>query len=493
MDTIIALIPLVTALIMLAVLQKSSRFAGIVTVAVTTALVLLPFAFNLQIIKILQSLGTGLATALVVLYVLFPSLWLYRLQQTAGGIEVLARGIARLCPQPDLQILLLVLGLAPFVESVSGFGVGTVIIIPFLLALNIAPLKVAMLGLLGQLAVPWGALAVGTELGARITGLNANQLGANTALLNSPLPFFYGAIALVIGSGWKALGRWWWVAFLAGAILVAGEWFFSLNAGAELAGVLASLPVIIFIISLSNFFRSAVLTRPIESSTQKLKLWQAIFPYGLLTVFLLATRLIEPLRQWLKTNFVLEVKELNLALPVMYSPGFWVFMAAVFAIPVLNISTHQQRTTFAQSWRQFSPGAIAIICFIATGQLMRDSGMTTSLSLAAANLGIFYAFIAPILGAIGGWLTGSNAGSNAMFAALQQEVSKQANLPVEWIIAGQNAAGSHSTMVSPARIILATSTVGLKNSEGKLLRLLGGVMLAAILVLAILLQIIVFL
>jgi lactate permease len=168
-----------------------------------------------------------------------------------------------------------------------------------------------------------------------------------------------------------------------------------------------------------------------------------------------------------------------------------VLVAAFIAIPVLSIKPHEQRATFGQSWKQFSPGAIAIICFIATGQLMRDSGMTTALSLAAANLGSFYAFVAPVLGAIGGWLTGSNAGSNAMFAALQQEVSRQANLPLDWIMAGQNAAGSHSTMVSPARIILATSTVGLKNSEGKLLRLLGGVMLTAILILALILQAIV--
>jgi lactate permease len=493
MDILIALVPLLTALLMLAVLQKSSRLSGLVTVGVTILLVLLPFWFNLNFPKILISIGTGIGTALVVLYVLFPSLWLYRLQQAAGGIEILARAIARLCPQTELQILLLVLGLAPFVESVSGFGVGTVIIIPFLLALKISPLKAAMLGLLGQLAVPWGALAVGTELGARLTGLNPAELGANTAIINSPLPFIYGLVALGIGGGSKAVWRWGWVAGLAGGLLVLGEWYFSLNIGAELAGVLAALPVILLILVLSNLFRPVRPTQTIETGSSRLQFWQAIFPYTLLTFFLLLTRLFEPLRLWLRTNFVWEVRELNLAIPVLYSPGFWVFVSALIAVFVLKLNWKEQKVTLGQSWRQFAPGAIAIICFIATGQLMRDSGMTTTLSLAAASLGDFYAFVAPVLGAIGGWLTGSNAGSNAMFAPLQQEVSRRIGLPLDWIMAGQNAAGSHSTMVSPARIILATSTVGLKNSEGKLLRLLGGLMLFAILVIALILQMIVLL
>lgn len=98
-------------------------------------------------------------------------------------LTALARGIAYLCPDRDLQALLLVPGLGPFIESASGFGVGTVVIIPILFAIRFEALPAALLGLLAQIAVPWGGLAVGIELGAQLTKLDPGLLGMRTALL----------------------------------------------------------------------------------------------------------------------------------------------------------------------------------------------------------------------------------------------------------------------------------------------------------------------
>lgn len=486
---VLAMLPLLVALLMLAILQRSALHTGLATVAVTLLMVLLLPPFRLTPLRTLLAVGGGFATALTVLYVLFPALLLYQLLRATDSIIVLARGVERLCPDRELQILLLVIGVAPFVESVSGFGVGTVVIIPMLLALEIDVLPAAMLGLLGQIAVPWGALAVGTTLGAALTGLNANLLGASTALITALLPIGFGLFTLAFVGGRKTVTRLWLPALLAGLLLVAGEWFFSLTTSVELAGALAALPVIVVLALWGNLFthkptleqRDTLERLPAEKAQSTLpSLQTAISPYALLTLLLLISRLLPPLRQLLQTIGVLTIPTIGLQLPLLYEPGFFILLSALAAIFILRIQASTVWLVIQRTVKQFTPGAVAIICFLATSQLMRDSGMVTLLGTSAATLGRFYGLLAPWLGALGGWLTGSNAGGNAMFAPLQRAVSIYAHLPLLWLMAAQNGSGSIATMVAPARTILATTTAGIPGKEGQLLRHIGPLVLLAI-------------
>ena len=116
---------------------------------------------------------------------------------------------------------------------------GTILVIPIFIALGYSVVQAALLGSLGQMAVPWGGLGIGTALGAKLTGLATNELGAKTALLLAPLPATYGLFALFISGGQKAVRHHWLASLAAGGVLAAGLWGFSLVPGIELAGVLA--------------------------------------------------------------------------------------------------------------------------------------------------------------------------------------------------------------------------------------------------------------
>jgi lactate permease len=498
------------AIIMLAVLQRSGLQTGLATMAAAVAIALAIPSFRLAPDTLLVAVAEGAATSLTVLYVLFPALLLYQLLRITGGIGVLASGIGRLCPDRDVQVLLLVLGLAPFVESVSGFGVGTVVVIPMLAALGIDALLAAILGLLGQIAVPWGALAVGTTLGAELTRLNPNILGAHTALLTAPLPVGFGLVALAISGGRKSVRRLWPAALAAGIVLAGGEWLFSQFPGVELAGALASVPTIVLLAAWGHLVarRSSRAQETMEPGTtvsdrpegtrgeettngqgevNPPRLRQAVAPYAILTALLLISRLIVPLQQWLQAQGVLTVPAIGLQFPLLYSPGFYVFLAAFTTVPLLGTGMRGFRTASIRTLRQFTPGAVAIVSFLAASQVMRASGMITVLGTAAAALGGNYSWIAPWLGAIGGWLTGSNAGGNAMFAQLQREASARAGLPLDWLMAAQNGAGSIATMVSPARTVLAATTAGIVGREGQIVRKVGPPVLAAVVVIMLLL------
>ncbi len=487
--TALATLPLVIALLMLVVFQRSSLQAGVAALAGAVLLTLLIPAFRLAPAPLLLALAEGFTTSLTVLTVLFPALLLYQLQSATGSMDALARGIAYLCPDRDLQVLLLVLGLGPFIESASGFGVGTVVIIPILFAIGFEALPAALLGLLAQIAVPWGGLAVGIELGAQLTKLDSGLLGMRTALLMAPLPFGFGLVALFMSGGKRAMLRWWPAALLAGAALSAGEWFFSQLPGIELAGILAGALVMLVLVgygyvSGNRRDKSVSVVSPDSATTP---LWHAVAPYLFLTACLLVTRLIGPVGQWLQGAAVLSLPAVGLRLPLLYTPGFWVLLAALFVIPLLRIDGQGAREATARTWRQFSLSALAIICFLAMAEIMLFGGMTNVLGMAAAALGHNYGWIAPWLGALGGWLTGSNAGGNAMFALLQRNASLRVALPLDWIMGAQNAAGSIVTMVAPARVILAATAAGLPGKEGHILRTLGPLILIAIALITILL------
>lgn len=498
MNIVLATVPLIVAIIMLVVLQQSGLRAGLATLAAAVVVTLLAPSFHLPPGAIALAAASGVGTSLTVLYVLFPALLLYQLQNITDNIAVLAQGVTRLCPDRDTQILLLVLGIAPFIEAVSGFGVGIVVVIPMLMALDLDSLQATTLGLLGQIAVPWGGLAVGILLGAALTGLHSGTLGAYTALITAPLPIGFGMVALAIGSGKDAVKRLWPAVVAASIVLIAGEWFFSQVPGVELTGAFAGVPTIILLALWGHLAARQANSKNELSHTDSPdaveqagslnspRFLLALAPYLILIGALLITRLIVPLQQWLQNNALLIIPAIGLRFQLLYNPGFYVLLAALAAVLLLDAGMTGFRTALGQTIQQFTPGAIAIVSFLAASQIMSANGMIAVLGSAAATLGSNYSWLTPWLGALGGWLTGSSAGSNAMFAQLQYETSLRVGLPANWLMASQIGASSIATMVSPARIILATTTTGIVGKEGLLLRKLGPLVLAAVLVIMIL-------
>jgi len=87
---------------------------------------------------------------------------------------------------------------------------------------------------------------------------------------------------------------------------------------------------------------------------------------------------------------------------------------------------------------------------------------------AANALGGAYAAAAPMFGALGGGLTGSNVGSNALFMPLQVEAAAGTGSSVALIAGIQNVAGSHASFLSPQRLVLAATATGLVGREGEI-------------------------
>jgi lactate permease len=84
--------------------------------------------------------------------------------------------------------------------------------------------------------------------------------------------------------------------------------------------------------------------------------------------------------------------------------------------------------------------------------------------------GPFYPFVAPFIGLLGAFMTGSNTNSNVVFASLQQQASILLGINVLVILGAQTTGGSLGSMLAPAKLIVGSSTAGLAGQEGSVLK-----------------------
>jgi lactate permease len=131
--------------------------------------------------------------------------------------------------------------------------------------------------------------------------------------------------------------------------------------------------------------------------------------------------------------------------------------------------------------------SLGILAMVGVASIMMHSGMTYLLAegLSVSFSREIYPAIAPFIGALGAFITGSNTNSNVLFGALQQSAAELLNLSVPLILAAQTAGGSLGSVLAPAKVIVGSSTVGLAGEEGAVMRKILGYGLITIMTVAV--------
>ena len=388
----------------------------------------------------------GLGISAQVLYVLFGGLLLYNLLSAGGAVEAVSRFLGRLEPDPVALAAGVVVGVAPFFESVTGVGVAVVISAPILLAAGFTPLRAAVLASWGQCAVPWGALGVGTVIGAHLAGMGFGRLSNVSALLSIPLFPVYGVAAVALAGGWTGVRRRGAEAIVLGLVAGAGTLLTSIYLVPELSGAVAALAATAVFLAQRRRRLAEVPVR-------------ALLPYAFLLALLAAANGIGALRS------VLE--KLG---PVFDGPGLPLLVSGMFAALLLGLGGDEVGTTTRRTATQWLPVAGAVLTFVLAGEVVEESGAAGLLAGGAQTLGVLFPAVSPVLAALGGALTGSNAASNALFMPLQVEAARGLDVSEVLTAAVQNVAGSHASMLAPQRMVLAATATGLLGRESEILR-----------------------
>ena len=140
---------------------------------------------------------------------------------------------------------------------------------------------------------------------------------------------------------------------------------------------------------------------------------RALLPYGFLLALLTLSNGVWPIRGLLERLG-----------PFFTGPGLSLLVSAAFAGILLDLRKETLGPAAWSTFRQWLPVAGTVVTFVLAGQVVATSGAAALLASGAEVFGDFYVAVAPMLGALGGALTGSNVASNALFMPLQVEAAQ---------------------------------------------------------------------
>ncbi|MDP6367379.1 MAG: L-lactate permease [Nitrospinota bacterium] len=84
--------------------------------------------------------------------------------------------------------------------------------------------------------------------------------------------------------------------------------------------------------------------------------------------------------------------------------------------------------------------------------------------------GVLYPALAPLVGLIGCFVTGSNTNANILFGKFQVSVGELLGKNPSVLAAGNSAGGSLGSMIAPAKVLVGCSTAGLSGREEEVFR-----------------------
>jgi L-lactate transport len=106
--------------------------------------------------------------------------------------------------------------------------------------------------------------------------------------------------------------------------------------------------------------------------------------------------------------------------PWVTAPGTPVFVAALVSMAFLRMTGRQVAGVFRKTAVQMKIPIPTIALMLGLSYVTKYAGIDATLGVAFAETGVLYPFFAAMLGWLGVFLTGTDAGSNALFGSLQK-------------------------------------------------------------------------
>jgi len=400
-----------------------------------------------------------------------------------------------------MQSLIIGWLMVTFLQGMGGFGVPVAVCAPMLVGLGFTPIQAGAMASLGDgWAVAFGSLGTSFQTLLAVTGLSSEELGPMSAILVGLAAFPSGLLVAVIGNGWKSIKRALMPVLLLSLVMAVVQYLLVVNGmwtlGSTGAGV-AGLVVGFLLVRLPAYRNQQTAHSELvvdgEDQDKGKSLWLSLIGYGLLVVLAFAVNLIKPLGSFLsQVKWTLNFPEvvtrygwvtaagLGRVINLFGHPGAILLYACILSFLIYKkmgyLKAGASRRILSKVVRSGVNSSLGILAMVGVASIMMHSGMTFLLAqgLSVSFSRNLYPAIAPFIGALGAFITGSNTNSNVLFGVLQQNSAHLLNLSVPLILAAQNAGGALGSVLAPAKVIVGCSTVGLAGEEGGVMRKLLG-------------------
>ncbi|HKD04485.1 MAG TPA: lactate permease LctP family transporter [Bryobacteraceae bacterium] len=497
LSTISAALPVCLLFYLLAIRRTPAHWAAVYASLLCIALA--AFEFHMPPGKIAGAAVSGMVYGIVrIAWTLLAAVYVYELTVESGRFEVIKQSIGGVTKDRRLQTLLIAFAFGSVLEGAGGGGSPVAICGAMMVGLGFDPIAAAVLCLIANTApVAFGAVGNPVRALMAVTGLPGMQISATmgrilpwTALI---LPFWMTRMV----TSWRNVFAIWPGLLMAGGAFAAIQFYWSNYVDYGLVDIVGGMFTLIAL----TFFLKAWKPREIwhfasepaptiavrsHSFGEILHAWTGFL---LLSLFVIVTG-IPSLAAWLNAsspvvpmpglhNLVFRMPPVFpkphaeaaiLDLTWLSNAGTGAFIAGLIAGPIMGLTFRDTIRIFFRTCYRMRYSMLAIMAMLVLGYVTRYSGMDAVLGLAMTHTGRAFPFFGTLIGWIGVSLTGTDAGSNALFGSLQVITAGSLGLPPVLMAAANSAGGVMGKMIAAQSLVVAAVAVGKPGSEGELFR-----------------------
>ena len=481
---VLALAPIIWLVIGLCILKLEAYKASIGALAVAAVCALA--VWHMPAIDMVTAALEGFAMAIwPIVIVIIAAVFAYNLTVHTGAMETIKRMLCSVSADRRVLVLLIAWCFGNFLEGMAGFGTAVAIPASMLVALGLDPIT-SILSCLIANGVPtmFGSIGIPTTTLAAITGLDPIQLAFTQALQVFPFTLACPVlIVMLMGGGPKALRGAIPVTLIAGLSFALPEILTARFIGADLPDVVGAVCSLIatFAFALSMKERSVPEEHRMEiagagkaiDAGEALRAWA---PFILIFVVLMLTSKLFPAINGplssIKTtaNIYAGDPDATLTFSWVNTPGVLIFLCGIAGGAIQACPPAEMVHVFVQTCKQMSKTVVTMLGVLACAKIMGYSGMISSIaSFFVGTLGNLYPLVAPLLGALGTFVTGSGTSSEVLFGNVQVQAARSIGVDPLWLAASNSLGVSAGKMISPQNIAIGCAACNLTGKEGEIL------------------------
>ena len=505
MAAIISIIPILLLFVLMLGLKMAGHKSAFITLIVTIVLALfvapaldmVPEQFRESSIYglVWWSFAEGVLKAVFpILIIILMAIYSYNILVESKEIEVIKNQFTSFTDDKGILVLMLVWGFGGLLEGMAGFGTAVAIPAAILIGLGFKPMFSALVALIGNtVATGFGAVGVPVTTlcnevapGGAASAEAICETSAFAVIQLSPLFILLPFIILMLTDR-KAIVKNIILAVWTGGISVVVQFVCARYLGAETPAIIGSIAAIFAIIIYAKVFAPKKQKAASGQSYTAGETFRAWSVYLFILIFILVSgALCPPVNDFLKTHLVSKVP-----LPVIgttfkfgwiSNAGLMLFLGATIGGMIQGLSFSKLMAVLARTVVNLRKTVVTIISLIALASVMNYCGMIAAIAAGlVAITGSFYPFFAPLIGAIGTFVTGSDTSSNILFAKLQANVAGQLGMTgqasyfgmegseTNWLVAANTTGATGGKMISPQSIAIATASCDMQGKDGEIM------------------------
>jgi lactate permease len=490
---LVALIPVVLLLFLLAGLRMSAWLAVLIGSIVT-------FLLGWWVWK--MPLGDGLlayvygsATGIWnVNWITFWGVMLFNTLVATGAFEKLRRWLIQQGTRDvRVQTILFAWAFGALLEGLVGFGYPWAFVAPILITLGIPALDAIRVAAIANNApVSYGALGAPIIALAAVTGMPLLALAGSVGKIVAILALLPPWILIYLVSGKQGMKGGWPLAVVGSLGYIAGQLPTSIYLGPYLPDVIGAIICFACLLILLKVWHPAQtlgyggvpVTAEQEAAAEGHGLSAGDVFQGWLPIIVLVVVVVLwtgpwsplPAINWLHlavsaASSITAGATITAAFDFKPFVGGSAIMAAWIIVALLmRVSRAQLGEIFKKTWSQMWGAFLVGVFIFGLAFVFNFSGMAGSLAKAFSALGPYFIVVAPILGFIGVALSGSNTSTNAMFGKFQALVGQLLGFPLMLLPVLNSVGAEIGKPIAPQTASVGVSTSEFVRNEGEVIR-----------------------